>query len=86
MTDAVTPFLRHCLQQYCEHAADIHITHQAEETGTVVYRVRVHEEDMPRVIGKGGRTIDALRTLVRSMGAREEQRFLLFLDESGATV
>jgi len=39
--------------------------------GDVELRLRVAAADCGKVIGRHGRTIDALRTLVRARGARE---------------
>jgi predicted RNA-binding protein YlqC (UPF0109 family) len=39
--------------------------------GEVELRLRVAADDCGKVIGRHGRTIDALRTLVRTRGARE---------------
>lgn len=39
--------------------------------GTVVLRVHLAPEDMGRVIGRRGRTAQAIRTLVSAAGARE---------------
>ena len=37
-----------------------------EGDGTVVFEVQLHPEDTGKVIGKKGRTINALRTIIRS--------------------
>ncbi len=37
-----------------------------EGDGTVVFEVQVNPEDSGKVIGKKGRTINALRTIIRS--------------------
>ena len=41
----------------------------------------VHEEDRGKVIGRGGRIVRALRTLVRASGARRDERTLLEIAE-----
>jgi len=48
---------------------------QAEETETTLtLALRVAEEDMGRVIGKGGKTAKAIRTLVKAASDRDEKR------------
>ena len=42
----------------------------AREDGTVVYHLTVAEGDMGRVIGRGGRTARALRTLVSTASGK----------------
>ena len=39
--------------------------------------VRVHPDDVGKVIGRQGRVVRALRTIVRSAGARGDRRALL---------
>ncbi len=43
---------------------------------TVVYELRVHEDDKGRVIGKGGKTIQALRTLLKAAAASDQKPVL----------
>jgi len=40
----------------------------------MVYEVRVAEDDMGKVIGKHGRIVKAIRTVVRSVATREGKR------------
>jgi predicted RNA-binding protein YlqC (UPF0109 family) len=46
--------------------------------GTIAIKVKMADEDMGRLIGKGGRNIEALRTLVRVASLRERKR--VFVD------
>ena len=39
-----------------------------------VVEIKVAPEDMGKVIGKGGRNIDAIRAVVRAAGLRHRQR------------
>ena len=48
-----------------------------EEDGTVVLELSVDDEDYGRVIGRGGRTANALRTLVKAAAVREHKRVLV---------
>ena len=48
---------------------------------TNVFEVKVAKEDMGRVIGKKGRIIDALRTIVFAFGVKQKKRCLLQLIE-----
>jgi hypothetical protein len=43
---------------------------QVEGERSIIFEVRVADEDMGRVIGKGGRIANSLRTLVKAAGAR----------------
>jgi predicted RNA-binding protein YlqC (UPF0109 family) len=48
-----------------------------EGSNTVIFELRVAPEDMGRVIGKGGRVANAMRTLLRVVAARQGQRATL---------
>ena len=39
---------------------------ETDEENTVLFQVLISEEDMPRVIGKGGKVISSIRTLVQA--------------------
>jgi len=44
---------------------------------SVILELRVGPEDMGRVIGKGGRTVNAMRTLTRVLAAKQGKRVTL---------
>jgi predicted RNA-binding protein YlqC (UPF0109 family) len=48
-----------------------------EDDGTVVYEVRVADDDVGKVIGRSGRTVNALRAVVRAAAVREGRRVLV---------
>jgi predicted RNA-binding protein YlqC (UPF0109 family) len=48
-----------------------------EEDGTVVLELQVAEDDTGKVIGRGGRTVAALRTVVKAAAVRHERRVLV---------
>jgi len=50
---------------------------EIERDGTTRIEVRVAQADMGKVIGKQGRTIRALRSLVHAAGLKQRHRFVL---------
>ena len=48
-----------------------------EDDGTVVLELSVDDEDYGRVIGRGGRTANALRTVIKASAVREHKRVLV---------
>ena len=48
-----------------------------EEDGTVVLELRVAEDDAGKVIGRGGRTVSALRTVVKAASVKQNRRVLV---------
>ena len=50
---------------------------QVERDGALVLELHVAEDDVGKVIGRGGRIARALRTVVRASAVRHDQRVLL---------
>ena len=48
-----------------------------EEDDALVLELSVAEDDVGQVIGRRGRTISALRTVIRACGAASDQRVLV---------
>ncbi len=48
-----------------------------EDDGTVILELTVADDDYGKVIGRGGRTAGALRTVVKAAGARADRRVLV---------
>ncbi len=52
-----------------------------ERDGALVLRLHVAPDDVGKVIGRGGRIVRALRTVVRASAAREGRRVLVEIAE-----
>ena len=50
---------------------------EVEENGDLVLEVTVGGEDLGRLIGKGGRVANAIRTIAKAASAGTEQRVLV---------
>ena len=48
-----------------------------EDDGTVVLELAVAEDDYGKIIGRGGRTANALRTVVKAAAVKENRRVLV---------
>ena len=59
--------------QLVAHPDEVTVT-EVETAEGVVLELRVAEGDVGRVIGRGGRTARALRTVVRAAAVREGRR------------
>jgi predicted RNA-binding protein YlqC (UPF0109 family) len=57
--------------------AKVEVEQFDEEDGTVVLELAVGDDDYGKVIGRGGRTANALRTVVKACAVREERRVLV---------
>ncbi len=58
--------LEHLVKGIVDHPDDVVVVAQSSARGEVL-EVRVHPEDLGRVIGRGGRTAKALRTVMSSL-------------------
>lgn len=56
--------------------SQVHVSEVAGES-SVILELRVGPEDMGRVIGRSGRTVNAMRTLVRVLAAKQGKRVTL---------
>ena len=55
---------------------EVQVTEEEDEQGTIL-KLQVADEDKGRVIGKQGRIVGAMRTLLRVKAARESTRATL---------
>ena len=77
MRDLVLDIVQRLTQLYEE----VSVRERDLDDGQVLLLIDVPEEDRGRVIGRQGRTIDALRTLVDAVAERNGTRFRLDLVE-----
>ena len=60
--------LEHLVRGIVDHPDDVRVTARSLRRGELL-EVRVHPEDLGRVIGRSGRTARALRTVVSALSA-----------------
>jgi predicted RNA-binding protein YlqC (UPF0109 family) len=72
----MTEFLEFITRHLVERPDLIRI-YEEEVEGRVILRLEVAEQDRGKVIGKHGRTAQALRTLVTAVAARNGRRAVL---------
>lgn len=58
--------LEHLVKGIVDHPDEVQVLAKSSQRGDVL-EVRVHPEDLGRVIGRGGRTAKALRTVISSL-------------------
>jgi len=73
-------FLEYIVKSLVNHKEDVKITRKVDEMG-VLLSLKVHPDDMGQIIGKGGATVRAIRSLVRLVGARNHARVNLKIEE-----
>ena len=77
-------FLEYVVKGLVAHPEDVAIT-PVERNGTTIYELRVSPEDMGRIIGKQGVTINAIRSLLQAGSARKGMRCMLEVVEASPT-
>ena len=73
-------FLRYVLESIIEDKSALQIECKIDELG-ILLTVQVSDRDMGKLIGKGGQTVKALRTLLRLIGGNSQQRINLKIIE-----
>lgn len=58
--------LAHLVRGIVDHPDDVNVTMRSDRRGKAL-DVRVHPDDMGRVIGRAGRTASALRTVITAV-------------------
>lgn len=59
-----------------DHPRDVRIT-EVKGDKSLVYELRCHKKDVGKVIGRNGKTVSALRTLLGAIAARDGRRAML---------
>jgi len=73
-------FLEYIVKHLVEHTDKISIELD-EKDDKIVFNIRVHESDLGKVIGRKGRTVFALRTLLSALAAKEGKRTIIEIIE-----
>jgi uncharacterized protein len=74
----VKDLLEYLAKGLVEHPDAVRVTEVEEDDGTIVLELSVDEDDYGSVIGRGGRTASALRTVVKVAAVKERRR--VFVD------
>lgn len=64
-----------------EHPDQVRVN-QVEDDGATVLELSVADEDYGSVIGRGGRTASALRTVVKTASAKDKRRVFVDIVDS----
>lgn len=84
-TEPDKAFLEYIVKQLADNLDQIQIERKIDALG-VLLTLKVAKEDMGKIIGKNGQTAQALRTLLRIIGSKHNQRVNLKIIEPDGTV
>ena len=73
--------LEYIARALVDHPDKVKVEEFEEDSGAVVLELAVDEDDYGHVIGRGGRTAQALRTVVKAAGSRQDKRVLVDIVE-----
>jgi predicted RNA-binding protein YlqC (UPF0109 family) len=66
-----------------EHPGDVRVVESEEGDGSIVLELSVAQDDYGNVIGRGGRTAQALRTVVKAAAVKDGRRVFVDIVDSG---
>ena len=73
-------FLEYVIKALVDHPEDVKINRVVDEMG-VLLTLSVNQEDMGKVIGRSGATANAIRTVLRVVGMKNDARVNLKIEE-----
>jgi uncharacterized protein len=73
-------FLNFVLRRLAGHPDEVFLTHAAVD-GKDIYTVQARQTDLPRIIGKRGQTIHAIRSLLEAGAAKHGGKVRLVIPD-----
>ena len=68
-------------QQLVDEPDKVEVEQFEEDDGTLVLELSVADDDYGKVIGRGGRTAQALRTVIKAAAVKDNRRVLVDIVE-----
>jgi predicted RNA-binding protein YlqC (UPF0109 family) len=73
----VEDLLSYLARSLVDQPDEVEVEKFEEEDGTIVLELHVADDDSGKVIGRGGRTVAALRTVLKAAAVRQGNRVLV---------
>ena len=73
-------FVEYIVKSIVDHPEDVTTDRTVDEMGVLI-TLKVNDEDLGKVIGKKGQTINSVRTVLRALGMKSKARINLKLEE-----
>jgi predicted RNA-binding protein YlqC (UPF0109 family) len=73
----VKDLLEYLVRALVDEPERVSVEQFEEDDGTIVLELAVADDDYGKVIGRGGRTANALRTVVKAAAVKENRRVLV---------
>lgn len=73
--------LEYLARNLVDHPDRVKVEEFVEDDGTLVLELSVDDDDYGQVIGRGGRTAQALRTVIKAAAVKDNRRVLIDIVE-----
>ena len=73
--------LAYLVRTLVDDPGEVKVEEFEEDDGTLVFELSVDDDDYGRIIGRGGRTAQALRTVVKAAAVKDNRRVLVDIVE-----
>jgi predicted RNA-binding protein YlqC (UPF0109 family) len=77
----VRELLEYLAQSLVDRPDRVRVEEFEEDDGTIVLELSLDDDDYGRVIGRGGRTAQALRTVIKAAAVKDNRRVLIDIVE-----
>jgi len=77
-------FVEYIVKHIVENPDDVEVSRDVDEMGVLI-TLKVHKDDMGKIIGKSGQTAKSLRILLRVIGSKNNARVNLKIVEPDGT-
>jgi predicted RNA-binding protein YlqC (UPF0109 family) len=77
----VRELLEYIARLLVDHPDSVQVEEYEEDDGTLVLELSVNEDDYGQVIGRGGRTAQALRAVIKAAAVKDNRRVLVDIVE-----
>ena len=73
--------IEYIVKSLVEDENAVSVTVEENEAGETIVRVNVAENDMGRIIGKGGKVASSIRTIAKSLSGRDHRKVFVKFGE-----
>jgi predicted RNA-binding protein YlqC (UPF0109 family) len=77
----VRELLEYLVRSLVDEPGQVRVEEFEEDDGTLVLELSVADDDYGQVIGRGGRTAQALRTVIKAAAVKDNRRVLVDIVE-----
>lgn len=74
--DIMKDLVKSIIEELVEHRDKV-VVNSAQGSSTILIEVSVHQSDLPKIIGKSGAMVKAIRTILHAISSRKKIRINL---------